>query len=501
MIVLTNKLYIPSKLVERSDWDRFSYEWVEDVTEEEADDHGNLVFDMYGKAKLVHLPTERKITTYSRVHPGFSKSFIAFPRGNLSKIKPWLKPGKYIDLRSMPPFGFDLRIKKATKRNEKWPPQAKCIRQWLKKGYGTIQGATGSGKTVIGIGLAIRLGLKVLLLSGRRDAYTQWEKELRLHTNIDELEEAYKTKIVGEYNTKKPTVTYPFTIATVQSFIKNRGRKKIAALQDEFGLLMLDEAHELCTPEFSQPITLFNSAAIAALTATPERRDNRHYLLYDIAGPVVATNSTKQVNPVCYFHETGECAPAWLYAKKAYPPHFKWIQSLSHLAKCSNRYNLIEEWIYTDLADNRRIACYSERRPIVQELHKRFEAAGYSVGYVDGEVKNRDEIYSAFREGDIEILFAGKVMNALVNLPEMDSLHVLTPVNNRTSIMQIYGRARRYLKGKRTPIVRYYKDYGGQLSGAAKNNEKVCKAEGWKIVQVPIEQSASLTEWRPPGKR
>ena len=99
------------------------------------------------------------------------------------------------------------------------------------------------------------------------------------------------------------------------------------------------------------------------------------------------------------------------------------------------------------------------------------------------------------------MLCAGKVLNALVNIPEMNCLHVCTPVNKEANIIQIYGRARRIQEGKEKAEVRYYYDKGGQLMGAYKNNMKACKKFGWTVHEQDALLSAGMKKWSRPSER
>ena len=503
-IILANQLYVPQSLIEREDLERWAYDWVETIYEERLDDHGIVILKANGEPEVVPVEYDRHLTTCHRVYTGFN-DYYAFPRGNLKKLRPYLKPGQYYDLRAAPALGFHLKIKAKTRRDERWAAQAQCIQKWLRSGSGLIKGTTGSGKTVIGVGGVARLGLKTLIISARKDAYKQWLKEFIKHTNLRRLEKEHDAQLVGEYKyTKKKMTTFPVTVATVQSFKNNpAGRARLRALQDEFGLVVLDEAHELCTEEYHQPITLLNPLSFMALTATPERTDRRHLLLYDMIGPVVAENETDQMPPEVTFIETGEEAPAWLYqGRRNYSREYKWTMTLSHLAKSESRTEVILRWMIKDLQEQGKfVAAYSERTMIIQKLRDRLRGEGFRVGYVDGSTKNRDKIYSDFRKGKIDVLCAGKVLNALVNIPEMNCLHVCTPVNKEANIIQIYGRARRILDGKDKAEVRYYYDKGGQLTGAYKNNVKVCKKFGWTVQEADVLIASGMTKWARPSDR
>ena len=450
-IILANQLYVPQSLIEREDLERWAYDWVETIYEERLDEHDMVILKENGEPEVIPVEYDRHLTTCHRVYTGFN-DYYAFPRGNMKKLRPYLRGGKYVDLRAAPAFDFHLRVKKKTKRDKRWKAQSRCIRQWTRTGSGLIKGTTGSGKTVIGVGGIATLGLKTLIISARKDAFKQWHTEFVLHTNLNRLEKERDEQLVGEYKyTKKKMTTFPVTVATVQSFKNNpAGRARLIALQNEFGLIVLDEAHELCTEEYHQPIMLMNPLCFMALSATPERTDRRHLLLYDMIGPVVAENMTEQMPPEVTFIETGEEAPAWLsQGRRNYSREYKWTMTLSHLAKSDMRNEVILRWVLKDLEDRDKfIAVYSERTMIIQKIRDRLRGEGFRVGYVDGSTKNRDQIYSDFRKGKLDVLCAGKVLNALVNIPEMNCLHVCTPVNKEANIVQIYGRARRIQEGK-----------------------------------------------------
>ena len=500
-IILANKLYVPQRLVEQEELTRWTYNWIDTITEEKLDEYGLVVLNENGEAETVRTEIERQLSSHSRIYTGI-KNYYAFPRGNPQKINSYLKENDVIDIRSTQPWDFQLKLNKSTTKDKRWPEQLRCINAWFKKGYGIIQGDTGSGKTVIGVGLACKLGVRTLILSTRRDAFKQWEREFRQHTNLDRLEKEYEKQLLGEYRSSKKKSIFPITIATVQSFLRKKGRKRLAGIQDEFALVMVDEAHEVCTEEHSKPVMLFNPATIVGLTATPERADNRHKLLFDMVGPVIVRSKTVQMPPRVTFIKTGIEAPPWLYnTKKPYSREYKWVMTLSSLANSEPRTELILRWLIEDIKRGRKIAAYSERTQIIQKLRERLRGEGYDVGYVDGTIKNRDPIYEAFRKGKYDVLCAGKVLNALVNLPEMDCLHVCTPVNKQSVITQIYGRARRSSEGKTNTEIRYYADEKGQLTGAYNNNRKVCKSMGWEILDDDSVISAGMKRWKHPSKR
>jgi superfamily II DNA or RNA helicase len=501
-VVLGSRLYVPKELIERDFLERWYYHWEDWVSEDEVDEFGDLVLDRKGEPKRKKVMYERSLRGYWTV-PTVNGSYYAFPRGNRGKIIPFIRPGHFIDMRASHPFTFQLRVDPRTKKDPRWPPQRKCVYKWLKKGYGVVEGGTGSGKTVIGIGAISMLGQCTLLLTKRLDAYEQWDEELREHTNVDEVESQLGSKVIGPYSSKsRRKRPYPITIGTVQSFLKERGRRRLLNLQDKFGLLVLDEVHELCTPKFLKAITSFDAHSILCLTATPQRNDFRHLLMHDAVGPIVATNEAKKMDPEVTFIYTGIKAPGWVYSRP-YADHYRWIQCLNLISGHEKRTDIIRFFVEKDAEEGRVICCYSERRAIIQELYRLLKAEHYKVAYVDGTTKNRKEVYNSVKKGQVQILCAGKVMDALVNIPQIDCLHVCTPINNQTTLEQIYGRSSRYLKEKLDPWVRHYIDDGGQLSGAGANAVRICELNGWVVNKIRKDEVSMMMSslWIRPGKK
>jgi len=498
-ITLSNRLYVPANLVDDQLLKRWYYAWEEVkylVRENEA---GEVITDEKDEPIKDRIEERKTLRTYREMFSNTGEPFIAFPRGHMDKLLPFLKMG-YRDMRPHNPLGFDLRMSPRTLADSRWPDQARCAQDFLAKGFGIVEGDTGSGKTVIGTAITSKLNVTTLIISGRKRGNTQWEDEIRTHTNINELEKKLGKRLVGAYQSNKKEKWFPITIATVQSLFSTKGRRYCAENRNTFGYLMIDEVHEFGAPEFARVVGYLNTMFICGLTATVERKDRMHYRVIDMVGPVVTSGKARQMPPTVYFIQTGVEAPEWIY-KRNYPNHFQWNEIMKTLIQAEERFDLIMKYVMEDIADKRTILCISERRDFIEEVHYRLKCDGYSVAYVDGRVKGkaRDRIYEEFKDGKYQILCAGKVMNAMVNLPNIDCLHFLSPSNSETTTKQVYGRARRWLEGKRLPIIRDYVDSGGQLDGAARKRIALCKKEGWKIVNIGVGKSrmaTGMSDWK-----
>ena len=74
------------------------------------------------------------------------------------------------------------------------------------------------------------------------------------------------------------------TVATVQSLV----RRDLEAWCPHFGLVILDEAHHCPASTFTDVLQRFSARWRLGLTATPERADRLHPLMYATLGPELA---------------------------------------------------------------------------------------------------------------------------------------------------------------------------------------------------------------------
>lgn len=496
-ITLSNKLIVPDELVTDNDLKQWHYEWTEVIFEQEVDEDDNIVEDQFGKPVVEKKEEVRTMRTYREMFRPGGERYYMFPRGDMVKLQRFLRY-PHRDLRPVTPLGFPLRMAQKTITDHRWPDQARCVESWRRKGGGIILGDTGSGKTVMGVGAVCRMGLTTLIMSKQTDGIDQWIEEMRTHTNIDQVAPG----AVGAYHPKK---WFPITVATVQSFLYPEGREWLRQFRSGFGIVMLDEVHDFGAPEYAKIPQAMNPAMFLGLTATIERKDRRQHMLYDILGPVVAKGTAQQMLPTVYFIDTDVSAPEWIY-KKPFPSHYQWNQVLKHLAESEERYDVIREYLHEDLDAGRKIACIAQRTKFVKTLHKMMQRDGYDVAYVDGKTpkKVRKQIYADVKAGKIQALFAGKVLNQLVNLPTIDCLHFVSPSSSDTVTKQTYGRARRWLEGKKNPIIRDYVDKGGQLDGAFRNRMRLCKSSGWAVKRIEVVGGHMLlgtSIWKPHGRK
>jgi superfamily II DNA or RNA helicase len=115
----------------------------------------------------------------------------------------------------------------------------------------------GFGKTIIGTGISVYLGLKTVILIDRKILISQWKKSIKDNSDM-------RIWIVGEG--KRPN---SFDIAICM----NKRVELLSDIRREIGLIIVDEAHQFCTSGHIESLTYFEPRYIIFQTATPERED------------------------------------------------------------------------------------------------------------------------------------------------------------------------------------------------------------------------------------
>lgn len=185
---------------------------------------------------------------------------IGVPVGDEAAIKQWLGADPIVvDKRAAPKFS--TRIRFTAKLND---PQIKPVRVMMDEERGILEAPPRAGKTVMATYISCKLGLKTLIITNQYDYLAQFyeticgsDKEAPM-TDAAEIEKFEGRKIVGYAKHPEDMAKYDIVLATYQSFISKRGRKRLRAIQDMFGLVVIDECwtygHQLRTDQGLIPI-------------------------------------------------------------------------------------------------------------------------------------------------------------------------------------------------------------------------------------------------------
>ena len=146
----------------------------------------------------------------------------------------------------------------------------------LKHYTGIISAATAFGKTVVAASIITQRSVNTLIIVHRKQLLEQWKE--RLVTFLD-----ISSEHIGQIGGGKNKPTNIIDIAIVQS-LNQKG-----SVRDEvenYGQVIVDECHHISAFSFERVMRKVKAKYVLGLTATPERKDGHHPILFMQCGPI-----------------------------------------------------------------------------------------------------------------------------------------------------------------------------------------------------------------------
>ena len=333
-----------------------------------------------------------------------------------------------------------------------------AVQHMYNTGYGILQSPAGSGKTQMGIALAVKLGKKCLWLTHTQDLLKQ---------SYDRASQYIDKSLLGTITAGKVNIGSGITFATVQTLAK----QDLTQYKYMFDVVIVDECHRVAgTPtamtQFSKVISNLACRHKYGLSATVHRADGMIKCAYMLVGDVkyiVPDEAVKdKVMAVNIERIDTNCdIPMSALDTDGTINYTKLITSLSSstkrndiiydkLMKNSAHYNLI----LSDRLDQ-LYYLYNQMPPTLQE----------QSAVIDGKMTSkkakaeREQAIDDMRSGKKHFLFASyKLAKEGLDIPRLDRLHLVTPQKDYAIIVQSVGRIARTFEGKEEPVCFDYVD-------------------------------------------
>jgi DNA excision repair protein ERCC-3 len=299
-------------------------------------------------------------------------------------------------------------------------------------GSGVVVLPCGAGKTLVGAAAMAEAQATTLILVTNTVAGRQWKRELIARTSLTEEE-------IGEYSGERKEVR-PVTIATYQVITrKSKGEYKHLELFDsrDWGLVIYDEVHLLPAPVFRMTADL-QSRRRLGLTATLVREDGREGDVFSLIGP------KRYDVPWRDIEAQGWIAPADCVEVRVTLTDNERLQYAT--AEPEERYKLCST-ARTKLPVVQAILDKHKGEPTLvigaylDQLDELGE--GLKAPVIQGSTKNkeREELFDAFRRGELKTLVVSKVANFSIDLPEASiAVQVSGTFGSRQEEAQRLGR-------------------------------------------------------------
>ena len=227
-------------------------------------------------------------------------------------------------------------------------------------------------------------------------------------------------------------------------------------LDEEFlntwGCVVVDETHRVPADTFFQVINMFPAKYRYGATATARRSDGLTNMIFSTIGEIIYTVKAKSLAEKKYL----TIPRVQLVQTGFYHQSSNYHTLISAISKSRSRNKLIVKNLYKNR--KRFNLVLSNRIEHLENLVKMYKRKSNDYELIVGKVKTkqRDEIISRMLNEELHVIFATQLADEGLDIPNLDTIHLVHPTKADGVTEQRIGRIQRYKKTK--PIVFDYID-------------------------------------------
>lgn len=312
--------------------------------------------------------------------------------------------------------------------------------------------ATGTGKTVTAVSDAKRFGKRTLFLAHTIELVNQ---------AYETFKNLWKDVTVGKFgDTVKEKDTF-IVCGSIQSVALNLELFH----EDEFGYLIIDEAHHASAETYQKVLAYFRPQFTLGLTATPDRTDEKDII-------EIFKNTAHKLD-IQTAVEIGELVPVRCIrihtnidlTKVRFNSIQYNIRDLESKIFVPERNTLIVDTFMEYVSDKRTVIfCASVKH--AEQIADMIKERGVNAVSVSGSMKSseRKEMLAKFQKGEIKALCACDLLNEGWDCPETEVLFMARPTMSKVLYTQQLGRGMRLAEGKEFLMVFDFVDNASQYN-------------------------------------
>ena len=333
---------------------------------------------------------------------------------------------------------------------------------------GFLSAPAGSGKTVMGLIVAQRLGLKCLWLTHLETLKRQVLEEIEEHLGIPQDR-------VGVIHGKKWKIGEQITVGMIPTL----RRRDLTSIEEEFGVIIVDEAHHIPSSTFLKVVNSFSAKHLYGLTATAYRRDKLESVMFNAIGPVMS-----RIEHAELFEDEHLMLPTIKRRQtRWYPPQasiMEYPDFMEAMVTAEGRNRLICRDVVAECKPGNSCIVLVERTKHAEVLTQLLKDQGvrceFLVSSIDVEgtpekgkrkkkkkipLEVRNRITDDFKSGRLQVLVATyEILMEGFNYKPLNRLFLASPIKWKGSVVQALGRIQRPLEGKEDAICWDYVDGG-----------------------------------------
>lgn len=312
------------------------------------------------------------------------------------------------------------------------PYQSHAVDSFWHGGSGVVVLPCGAGKTIVGAAAMAKAKATTLILVTNTVSARQWRDELLNRTSLTEDE-------IGEYSGSKKEIK-PVTIATYQVMTtKKKGEYAHLDLFDarDWGLIIYDEVHLLPAPVFRFTADI-QARRRLGLTATLVREDGREGDVFSLIGPKRFDVPWKEMQNQGYI-APAECVEVRVTLSEDERLNYAVSEDESKYriaAITPEKIRTVEKLLANH--EGEQILVIGQ---YLEQLHRLSDDLKAPLITGETPIKERQELYELFRNGEINVLIVSKVANFSIDLPEATiAIQVSGTFGSRQEEAQRLGR-------------------------------------------------------------
>jgi superfamily II DNA or RNA helicase len=342
-----------------------------------------------------------------------------------------------------------------------------------KHSEGILVAPAGSGKTVMGIAMAVMSSQKLLWITHTTQLADQFKERLLQFTDI-------KIDDVGFIGSGKWNIGDKVTIGLVQTLSKSN---KLIDIQNTFGIVIVDEMHHVPSITFTKVISNLNPYYLFGLTATPYRRDKLEKLMFQTIGPIRHIIDRQEVKD------------------KVITPSVKAIflnnnivgqnyaDIIKNITTDDYRNNIIVSDVIYEYNHNNICIIVTDRKNQADILFKKIQKFTNEVGIATGNYKKelqKETIVNLISKKIKILVCTTQLLGEGFDYPPLNRLFIGTPFKNKSKCEQIVGRIQRVSDGKIDGIIYDYIDKHPIFKNQFKNFNSDCRSNVYKYLGCKI---------------
>ena len=337
--------------------------------------------------------------------------------------------------------------------------QEEAVQKMIQAKGGILIGGCGSGKTNCGIEIIHRIGKNALWLCHTKDLLNQTVKRIK---------SLYPLTQVGTITEGKMNmVDNGITVSTIQTLVEIDPDLYV----NNFETVVTDECHHVANSPtlrkmFGKVITKIPARYKYGLTASDKRNDTLTKSMYATVGcnPQGEFEPTWRIDredarTLTARHEKVELDTPFSYCMLNDDGTFNYMNLVDYIATYQPRNEAICNKVVELTKENRKQLILCARVEQCELLNKMLQEKGVNSVLLVGKVSNkkRQEILNQMVDWQVIVATVSLAKEGL-DVVDLDTLHLVSCLANKSDTVQSVGRIERVKEGKNEPVVYDYVD-------------------------------------------